>query len=127
MAGALASPLAFLDDDAAAAPDWLKRLIAPYDDNKVGAVGTRRNYQCCSLLFADGLAAAADVSCEVRAQAPVPPGACPVTRMTAEPGCAAAHDRPAPAPLTATPRALWPDPEPGAPGAAVIFESFSGR
>ena len=31
--------LAFLDDDAAAAPDWLERLIAPYDDKKVGAVG----------------------------------------------------------------------------------------
>jgi glucosyl-dolichyl phosphate glucuronosyltransferase len=31
--------LAFLDDDAAAAPDWLERLIAPYDDERVGAVG----------------------------------------------------------------------------------------
>jgi len=31
--------LAFLDDDAAAAPDWLERLIAPYDDKEVGAVG----------------------------------------------------------------------------------------
>lgn len=31
--------LAFLDDDAAAAPDWLERLIAPYDNKKVGAVG----------------------------------------------------------------------------------------
>ena len=31
--------LAFLDDDAAAAADWLERLIAPYDDEQVGAVG----------------------------------------------------------------------------------------
>jgi cellulose synthase/poly-beta-1,6-N-acetylglucosamine synthase-like glycosyltransferase len=31
--------LAFLDDDATAAPDWLERLIAPYDDERVGAVG----------------------------------------------------------------------------------------
>jgi glucosyl-dolichyl phosphate glucuronosyltransferase len=31
--------LAFLDDDAAAATDWLERLIAPYDDEQVGAVG----------------------------------------------------------------------------------------
>ena len=31
--------LAFLDDDAAAAADWLERLIAPYDDEEVGAVG----------------------------------------------------------------------------------------
>lgn len=31
--------LAFLDDDAAAAADWLDRLIAPYDDEQVGAVG----------------------------------------------------------------------------------------
>ena len=31
--------LAFLDDDAAAAADWLERLIAPYDDDRVGAVG----------------------------------------------------------------------------------------
>ena len=31
--------LAFLDDDAAAAPDWLERLIAPYADKTVGAVG----------------------------------------------------------------------------------------
>ena len=31
--------LAFLDDDAAAARDWLERLIAPYDDERVGAVG----------------------------------------------------------------------------------------
>jgi glucosyl-dolichyl phosphate glucuronosyltransferase len=31
--------IAFLDDDAAAAPDWLERLIAPYDDERVGAVG----------------------------------------------------------------------------------------
>jgi cellulose synthase/poly-beta-1,6-N-acetylglucosamine synthase-like glycosyltransferase len=31
--------LAFLDDDAAAAPGWLERLIAPYDDKRVGAVG----------------------------------------------------------------------------------------
>jgi cellulose synthase/poly-beta-1,6-N-acetylglucosamine synthase-like glycosyltransferase len=31
--------LAFLDDDAAAAADWLELLIAPYDDERVGAVG----------------------------------------------------------------------------------------
>lgn len=31
--------LAFLDDDAAATADWLARLIAPYDDERVGAVG----------------------------------------------------------------------------------------
>jgi glucosyl-dolichyl phosphate glucuronosyltransferase len=31
--------LAFLDDDAAAAADWLERLMAPYDDERVGAVG----------------------------------------------------------------------------------------
>jgi len=31
--------LAFLDDDAAAAADWLERLIARYDDERVGAVG----------------------------------------------------------------------------------------
>jgi glucosyl-dolichyl phosphate glucuronosyltransferase len=31
--------LAFLDDDAAADPDWLERLITPYDDGRVGAVG----------------------------------------------------------------------------------------
>jgi glucosyl-dolichyl phosphate glucuronosyltransferase len=31
--------LAFLDDDAVAAPDWLEKLIAPYHDKAVGAVG----------------------------------------------------------------------------------------
>jgi glucosyl-dolichyl phosphate glucuronosyltransferase len=31
--------LAFLDDDAVAAADWLERLIGPYDDERVGAVG----------------------------------------------------------------------------------------
>jgi glucosyl-dolichyl phosphate glucuronosyltransferase len=31
--------LAFLDDDAAAAANWLEELIAPYDDERVGAVG----------------------------------------------------------------------------------------
>jgi cellulose synthase/poly-beta-1,6-N-acetylglucosamine synthase-like glycosyltransferase len=31
--------LAFLDDDAVAAADWLERLIAPYGDERVGAVG----------------------------------------------------------------------------------------
>jgi glucosyl-dolichyl phosphate glucuronosyltransferase len=30
---------AYLDDDAVAAPDWLERLIVPYDDERVGAVG----------------------------------------------------------------------------------------
>jgi glucosyl-dolichyl phosphate glucuronosyltransferase len=33
--------LVFLDDDAAAAADWLERLIVPYDDEQVGAVGGR--------------------------------------------------------------------------------------
>jgi cellulose synthase/poly-beta-1,6-N-acetylglucosamine synthase-like glycosyltransferase len=31
--------LAFLDDDAAAAADWLERLVAPYSDPRVAAVG----------------------------------------------------------------------------------------
>ena len=31
--------IAFLDDDAAAVADWLELLIAPYDDERVGAVG----------------------------------------------------------------------------------------
>ena len=31
--------VAFLDDDASAAPDWLERLLAPYGDERVGAVG----------------------------------------------------------------------------------------
>jgi glucosyl-dolichyl phosphate glucuronosyltransferase len=31
--------VAFLDDDAAAATDWLDQLIAPYADQRVGAVG----------------------------------------------------------------------------------------
>ena len=31
--------LAFLDDDAAATADWLDLLIAPYDDDRTGAVG----------------------------------------------------------------------------------------
>lgn len=31
--------LAFLDDDATAAPDWLECLIAPYEDSRVSAVG----------------------------------------------------------------------------------------
>jgi glucosyl-dolichyl phosphate glucuronosyltransferase len=31
--------VAFLDDDAAAEPDWLERLISSYDDQTVGAVG----------------------------------------------------------------------------------------
>lgn len=31
--------IVFLDDDAAATADWLERLIAPYDDERVGAVG----------------------------------------------------------------------------------------
>src|SRR5205085_11066556 len=33
--------VAFLDDDAVAAPDWLDRLCAPYDDRQVIAVGGR--------------------------------------------------------------------------------------
>ena len=31
--------IAFLDDDAAASADWLEKLIAPYEDGRVGAVG----------------------------------------------------------------------------------------
>jgi glucosyl-dolichyl phosphate glucuronosyltransferase len=31
--------VAFLDDDASAAADWLERLITPYDDERVGAAG----------------------------------------------------------------------------------------
>jgi cellulose synthase/poly-beta-1,6-N-acetylglucosamine synthase-like glycosyltransferase len=31
--------VAFLDDDAAASPDWLDRLVAQYDDERVAAVG----------------------------------------------------------------------------------------
>jgi cellulose synthase/poly-beta-1,6-N-acetylglucosamine synthase-like glycosyltransferase len=31
--------IAFLDDDAAASADWLDQLIAPYDDERVAAVG----------------------------------------------------------------------------------------
>jgi cellulose synthase/poly-beta-1,6-N-acetylglucosamine synthase-like glycosyltransferase len=31
--------VAFLDDDAAASSDWLERLITPYSDGRVGAVG----------------------------------------------------------------------------------------
>ena len=33
--------VAFLDDDAAAAPDWLSRLLAPYADPRVLGVGGR--------------------------------------------------------------------------------------
>ena len=33
--------VAFLDDDAAAAPDWLSRLLAPYADSRVLGVGGR--------------------------------------------------------------------------------------
>lgn len=33
--------VAFLDDDAIAAPDWLERLIEPFDDAQVMAVGGR--------------------------------------------------------------------------------------
>ena len=70
----------------------------------------------------------------------VPPAACPVTRMTAEPGCPAARDRPAPH-RTAhrRPRSARPAPaahrrprvrcgltsHAGAPGAAVTPESPS--
>jgi glucosyl-dolichyl phosphate glucuronosyltransferase len=31
--------IAFLDDDAAAETDWLERIVAPYEDDRVGAVG----------------------------------------------------------------------------------------
>lgn len=33
--------IAFLDDDAVAEPDWLERLLAPYEDTRVVAVGGR--------------------------------------------------------------------------------------
>jgi GT2 family glycosyltransferase len=33
--------VAFIDDDAYAEPDWLERLLAPYADDRVGAVGGR--------------------------------------------------------------------------------------
>lgn len=36
-----AKVVAFLDDDAAAAPDWLERMVAMYDDPDVLAVGGR--------------------------------------------------------------------------------------
>ena len=36
---AVGDVVAFLDDDASAAADWLERLTAPYDDERVGAVG----------------------------------------------------------------------------------------
>ena len=36
---AVGEVVAFLDDDAAASADWLDRLIAPYDDARVAAVG----------------------------------------------------------------------------------------
>jgi len=34
--------IAFVDDDAYAEPDWLARLLVPYDDPGVGAVGGRQ-------------------------------------------------------------------------------------
>jgi cellulose synthase/poly-beta-1,6-N-acetylglucosamine synthase-like glycosyltransferase len=36
---AIGEILAFLDDDAAATPNWLERLLAPYSDRGVAAVG----------------------------------------------------------------------------------------
>ncbi len=41
VAAATGDVVAFLDDDAVAAPDWLERLTAPYDDPDVVAVGGR--------------------------------------------------------------------------------------
>jgi GT2 family glycosyltransferase len=37
--GGLPEVVAFLDDDAAARPDWLARLLAPFEDPAVAAVG----------------------------------------------------------------------------------------
>jgi glucosyl-dolichyl phosphate glucuronosyltransferase len=39
VAAARGEVVAFLDDDAAAAPDWLDRLVRPYDDPRVVGVG----------------------------------------------------------------------------------------
>jgi GT2 family glycosyltransferase len=39
VAAARGSVVAFLDDDATAAPEWLARLLRPYDDDRVAAVG----------------------------------------------------------------------------------------
>jgi glycosyltransferase involved in cell wall biosynthesis len=39
VAAARGKVVAFLDDDAAAAPDWLERLVRPYDDPRVVGVG----------------------------------------------------------------------------------------
>jgi glycosyltransferase involved in cell wall biosynthesis len=41
VATALGDVVAFLDDDAAAAPDWLEHLVRPYDDPHVVGVGGR--------------------------------------------------------------------------------------
>jgi GT2 family glycosyltransferase len=39
VAAARGDVVAFLDDDAVAAPDWLERLLGPYDDPRVLGVG----------------------------------------------------------------------------------------
>jgi GT2 family glycosyltransferase len=41
VAAASTDIIAFIDDDAFAEPDWLEKLILPYDDARVGAVGGR--------------------------------------------------------------------------------------
>jgi glycosyltransferase involved in cell wall biosynthesis len=41
VAAARGDVVAFLDDDAVATPDWLERLVAPYADPRVAAVGGR--------------------------------------------------------------------------------------
>ncbi|MCH7584942.1 MAG: glycosyltransferase family 2 protein [Acidobacteria bacterium] len=41
VAAATGDVVAFLDDDAVAAPNWLERLTVPYDDPRVVAVGGR--------------------------------------------------------------------------------------
>jgi glucosyl-dolichyl phosphate glucuronosyltransferase len=41
VAAARGEVVAFLDDDAVAAPDWLERLVRPYDDPRVVGVGGR--------------------------------------------------------------------------------------
>src|SRR4051794_10636657 len=39
VAAAQGDVVAFLDDDAVAAPDWLERLLGPYGDRRVMGVG----------------------------------------------------------------------------------------
>lgn len=41
VAATIADVVAFIDDDAYAEPDWIERLLLPYADPRVGAVGGR--------------------------------------------------------------------------------------